>query len=82
MKTQAKNELIYISGWQGGARQGVVASFRSVLVNQGVGASIQLVLVKAKRGYNLLLVGARRKLGSHCFHPVGAGKPNVILYTI
>jgi len=72
----------YISGRQGGVRKGVVASFRSVLVNQGVGASIQSMLVKTKRGCNLLLVGARRKLGSRCFHPVGAGKPNVILYTI
>ena len=48
MKIEAEHELIYIIGWQGGARQVVVAIFRLVPENQGVGASIQLVLVKTR----------------------------------
>ena len=62
MKKEVECEEIYNSGWQSGARQVVVATFRLVpenqvvgatfrleLENQGVGASIQLVLVKTKR---------------------------------
>ena len=49
LKTEAKHELIYILGWQGGARHVVVSTFKLVPENQGVGASIQLVLVKTKR---------------------------------
>ena len=49
MKTEAEHELIYISGWQGGARKGFIAPFRLVPINQGVGASIQSVLVKIER---------------------------------
>ena len=81
LKTETEHELIYISGWQCGARQGVEASFRSVPIKQGVGDSIQSVLVKT-RGCSFLLVVARRKPGSRCFHPVGAGKLIIILYTI
>ena len=51
--------LSYILGWQGGARQGVGASFRLEPVNQGVGASFQLVLVKLG-GCILLLVGTHK----------------------
>ena len=73
MQTNVEHELIYIIGWQGGARQVVVAIFSLVPENQGVGASIQLVLAKT-RGCSLLLVAARRKSGSWSFHLVGAGK--------
>ena len=40
MQTEAELELIYIIGWQGGARQVVVAIFRLVPKNKEVGASI------------------------------------------
>jgi hypothetical protein len=71
-------ELIYISGWQGGARQVVVATFRLVSKIQGAGASFQLVL-KIQRGCILLLVVARRKSGSWRFHPVDVGKDREVV---
>ena len=40
LKKEAKREEIYNSGWQGGARQVAVATFRLVPKNQEVGASI------------------------------------------
>ena len=43
MQTKVEHELIYISGWQGGARQVVVATFRLVPENQVVGATFRLV---------------------------------------
>ena len=49
LKKEVERDEIYNSGWQGGARQVVVATFKLVPQNQGVGASIQLVLVKTKR---------------------------------
>ena len=46
-KTSKVNyELIYISGRKGGARKGVVASFRLVPIKQGVIASFRSVPVK------------------------------------
>ena len=49
LQTEVEQELIYITGWQGGARQVVAAIFRLVPENRGVGASFQLVLVKTER---------------------------------
>ena len=40
MQTKAEHELIYIIGWQGGARKVVVVVFKLVLENKEVGASI------------------------------------------
>ena len=41
LQTEAELELINITGWQGGAKQVVVAIFRLVPENKEVGASIQ-----------------------------------------
>ena len=41
LKTEVEHEIIYISGWKGGARHVVVATLRLELENQGFGASIQ-----------------------------------------
>ena len=39
LQKEAKHELNYNSGWEGGARKVVAATFRLVPENQGVGAS-------------------------------------------
>ena len=41
MQIEVELELIFITGWKGGARQVVVAIFRLVPENKEVGASIQ-----------------------------------------
>jgi len=41
LQTDTKHEPIYIIGWQGGAREVVVAISRLVPENKEVGASIQ-----------------------------------------
>ena len=41
LQIEAKPELIFITGWQGGARQVVVAISRLVPENKDVGASVQ-----------------------------------------